>query len=211
MFFNQTKRLKVKDIMSKDFIVFDSDISLRRCVEHIALNNLKEVIVRHHEKLAGYIKFDDIIKISLSQSFPEKKLFDIRANKPFYLNVEDTVLMAKDIMRENQVDRVFILDDEKLVGVLRTQDIVYKLYPKIQANEDVYELLWDNVHEGMCIIDNKGTVCIWGRGNKKLKISYKKLYKYILKYITFKLRILLTASHVRKEHGVIDFSLSKIP
>ncbi|SKB69541.1 PAS domain S-box-containing protein [Acetoanaerobium noterae] len=168
MFFNQTKRLKVKDIMSKDFIVFDSDISLRRCVEHIALNNLKEVIVRHHEKLTGYIKFDDIIKISLSQSFPEKKLFDIRANKPFYLNVEDTVLMAKDIMRENQVDRVFILDDEKLVGVLRTQDIVYKLYPKIQANEDLYELLWDNVHEGICIIDNKGTVCIWGRGSEKL-------------------------------------------
>ena len=165
MFFNQTKRLKVKDIMSKDFIVFDSDISLRRCVEHISLNNLKEVIVRHHEKLTGYIKFDDIIKISLSQSFPEKKLFDIRANKPFYLNVEDTVLMAKDIMRENQVDRVFILDDEKLVGVLRTQDIVYKLYPKIQANEDLYELLWDNLHEGICIIDNKGTVCIWGRGN----------------------------------------------
>ena len=62
MFFNQTKRLKVKDIMSKDFIVFDSDISLRRCVEHISLNNLKEVIVRHHEKLTGYIKFDDIIK-----------------------------------------------------------------------------------------------------------------------------------------------------
>ena len=140
MFFNQTKRLKVKDIMSKDFIVFDSDISLRRCVELIALNNLKEVIVRHHEKLTGYIKFDDIIKISLSQSFPEKKLFDIRANKPFYLNVDDTVLMAKDIMRENQVDRVFILEDEKLVGVLRTQDIVYKLYPKIQANEDLYEL-----------------------------------------------------------------------
>lgn len=52
-------------------------------------------------------------------------------------------------MRENQVDRVFILEDEKLVGVLRTQDIVYKLYPKIQANEDLYELLWDSVHEHM--------------------------------------------------------------
>lgn len=78
MFFNQTKRLKVREIMSKDFIVFDSDITIRRCVEHIDLNNLKEVIVRHNEKITGYINFDDMIKISLNKNFAEKKLFDIR-------------------------------------------------------------------------------------------------------------------------------------
>lgn len=168
MFFNQTNRLEVKDMMSKDFIVFESDLSLRRCVEHIEQSNLKEVIVRHRGKITGYINFDDIIKISLHHGFAEKKLFDIRANKPFYVNQDDTVIMAKDIMTDRQADKVFVLDKDKLVGVLRAQDIISKLYPKIQANEDLYELLWDNVHEGICIIDNKGIVCIWGRGSEKL-------------------------------------------
>lgn len=184
MFFNKTNLLKVKDVMSKDFTVFESEITIKKCVEHIDLNNVKEVIVRHHGKITGYINFDDIIKISSHQGFLEKKLFDIRANKPFYLNQDDTVMMAKDIMKDNQVDRIFILGDDNLVGVLRTQDIIYKLYPKIQANEDLYELLWDNVHEGICIIDNKGVVCIWGRGSEKLygikksEIIGKKLGEY---------------------------------
>ena len=184
MFFNKTNLLKVKDVMSKDFTVFESEITIKKCVEHIDLNNIKEVIVRHHGKITGYINFDDIIKISSHQGFLEKKLFDIRANKPFYLNQDDTVMMAKDIMKDNQVDRIFILGDDNLVGVLRTQDIIYKLYPKIQANEDLYELLWDNVHEGICIIDNKGVVCIWGRGSEKLygikksEIIGKKLGEY---------------------------------
>ena len=184
MFFNKTNLLKVKDVMSKDFTVFESEITIKKCVEHIDLNNIKEVIVRHNGKIKGYINFDDIIKISSHQGFLEKKLFDIRANKPFYLNQDDTVMMAKDIMKDNQVDRIFILGDDNLVGVLRTQDIIYKLYPKIQANEDLYELLWDNVHEGICIIDNKGVVCIWGRGSEKLygikksEIIGKKLGEY---------------------------------
>ncbi len=184
MFFNKTNLLKVKDVMSKDFTVFESEITIKKCVEHIDLNNVKEVIVRHHGNITGYINFDDIIKISSHQGFLEKKLFDIRANKPFYLNQDDTVMMAKDIMKDNQVDRIFILGDDNLVGVLRTQDIIYKLYPKIQANEDLYELLWDNVHEGICIIDNKGVVCIWGRGSEKLygikksEIIGKKLGEY---------------------------------
>lgn len=77
-------------------------------------------------------------------------------------------------MKEKNQDKILITKKDKVVGIINRDDMFCFLDEKLKQSLLIFEYIFDNIHEAICVIDKKGKVIIWNNNAEKLYNISKK-------------------------------------
>ncbi len=145
--------LKVRDIMSTDVKTIDPDSSVEEAAEILSNNNISGLPVVEGENLLGIVSESDLIVKDKKLHFPDYinviggiiylesykkfkedfkkfvavKVEDLMTKKVVTVSPEDSVEDAATIMSDEDVNRLPVVEDNELVGIITRGDIVRDL------------------------------------------------------------------------------------
>jgi len=128
----------VKDIMVHNVITVTSDTYVLDAERIMEFHKIGRLPVLDKGKLVGLITKDDILKASPSSTTPynQRQLFyliskltvkDIMKTKVITVTPDTTIEKAVAIAQKNRVGCLPVVEGEKVVGILTTNDIFYKV------------------------------------------------------------------------------------
>jgi len=130
--------LKVGDVMSRDFVSVKPDTSLISCAELIVKNKIGFLIVSKNGELSGILTARDILwtitKMKNKDTLKFTEADDVATKNPKFITPEKTVEQAILEMRHFGVDRMPIVEKNKVVGVI-------SLYYLIKMDPDLIDEL----------------------------------------------------------------------
>ena len=145
--------LKVKDIMSTDVKTIGPDSSVEEAAEILSNNNISGLPVVEGENLLGIVSESDLIVKDKKLHFPDYinviggiiylesykkfkeefkkfvavKVEDLMTKKVVTVGPEDSVEDAATIMSDEDINRLPVVEGNKLVGIITRGDIVRDL------------------------------------------------------------------------------------
>lgn len=135
--------MKVKDIMTKD-VVFanstDSVLTVAKLMKHHNIGVLP--IVENADKVLGMITDRDIV-LSLADYNFDLANTDARklmSNKVYSVRPEADLSSALALMKKQQIRRLPVIEEEKLVGMLSIGDIAVHSDYNVEMSEAISEI-----------------------------------------------------------------------
>jgi CBS domain-containing protein len=129
----------VKDIMSKDFRVVRNDTSVQEVIATMTKFDKDYIMVVQSGRPTGIITEHDILVRLVSQGLAPSAVIArmIYTNPIQTLDENATVEDAVKLMKRWRVKHVPITKDEKLMGVLTADDIIFKVPMMISLLEEL--------------------------------------------------------------------------
>ena len=176
MFLNKIEYFTVKDIMSREFGFIDENATINEAILAMSKINAGDIFIKGEGGIPkGIVTLNDILEIVRNgkwEDIKEKSIKDafpslIERNIIFIEPIENAI-KARNIMKERSIGRLPVINEGKMVGVVRTIDILNKVYSKIDETKEAYEFVFDNLHEAVCVVDKEGIISLWGGRAEKL-------------------------------------------
>lgn len=126
-------------IMTTDFTTVNVDESLKKAGDILFANKFKHLPVLEKGELVGIISKTDIKRMSFadelgSQEFEaDRAVFEmltvsqVMVKAPFVLNSNTTIKDAAEVLAKKEFRSIPIVDNEKLVGIVTTKDLIKHL------------------------------------------------------------------------------------
>jgi len=139
--------MKVKELVTKDFYIFDPDTPFKKVVEDFIAHKLNfGLVVTLQNEVAGIITSSDLF----NAAFPDyneiqehgEYIFDLRAidernknlyNKPIkeimtkspeFVNANQSVVDAAAMMKSFRVKQLLVIENGVFIGILRIQELI---------------------------------------------------------------------------------------
>lgn len=177
MQFGEDKKL-VEEVMSKDFEVVNEDLTLDAAMELMFIKNLREIFVKNsNEKIIGIITFTDIYNSKKFGKNSSKSIKNYMNKEIIYITKNMDISECKEIMFENKIKRLPVFNEEKLIGIIREEEVIKHFYLKMEDIRNRLDNIINSIHEAVCAIDKDGKVSLWNKNAEKL---YNVLAKDIL-------------------------------
>lgn len=116
--------MKVMEIMNKDVITCHPSEPLSVIINKFELFNIAGMPVVEKGKLVGIICQSDILKRVKSENFQNLTVKDVMVTDVICASPLESVINVAKIMVEKGVNRVPIVEDEKIVGIVTRGDII---------------------------------------------------------------------------------------
>jgi CBS domain-containing protein len=116
--------LHVSSIMKREFFSIDADEEIFRVMERAKSGGIGIFPVLEQGALAGVITKSDLLQFIDS----ETKLEDIMVSPVKSVSPEDRIVHARRIMVDNGIERLPVLKEGKVVGIVAAMDIALFLY-----------------------------------------------------------------------------------
>jgi len=115
----------VKDVMRKNVISIDSDMTVKDAATMMADANVGCVVITRGNAPIGILTERDFVKRIISQEMDlTTPLADVMSFPLISVDCDDTVWEAAEIMQKNKIHKVPVEDQGKLVGIITATDIV---------------------------------------------------------------------------------------
>lgn len=116
----------VKEIMNKQVVTAEADTRLRDVMKLMADNHIGSVIIVKNKKPVGIITDRDVLLCLAEdlESADTKTAGDVMARWLITIGPESTVEKAATAMLENDIKKLPVMENDKLVGIITTSDIV---------------------------------------------------------------------------------------
>lgn len=161
--------LLVKDILSRDYICLEKTISLGEFIEILLINNLSEgFIVDKSEKLIGIITLSDIARLKRAKVPCDTLIESVMSKNVISVGKEYTLLDCKELLKRHNVDRLPVIEHNKILGVIRYKEIEFYYYDEVEKAFTSYDLLLNNMYEAVHVVDKKGKVLLWNKSSENL-------------------------------------------
>lgn len=172
MFLNKMDDYKVTDIMVSDLVTVHRDTTLRETIMRMINGNTEEVLVLDEkENIIGMACTTDMIKamkdIPFKNSF-EDKIIKYAVKNVVCIDSRAKALEARNRMKQKGIGRLPVIENNKLIGMIRVKDILDKVYLKVDEMRQTFRYILDNLHEAVCVVDKNGVVILWGDRSEKL-------------------------------------------
>ncbi len=194
------EKILVKDVMSDRFIILNEDGKLKEAIVKMLKKNLREVfLVDKKHNLKGVLSLTDLSRIEGIENKKEDIISKYMTSNLIYARKTDTLFDCRNIMIENKIGRLPVLENGKLVGVIRDAEVRDYFYMKMEEISVKLNHIINNIHEAICAVDRRGRVILW---NKKAERLYGvKAEKIIGKKVKelFPNAILVKVLETRKE------------
>lgn len=160
---------KVKDIMNKDFIKVLPYDTINYAM-NLMIEQFKDevVVLDENEVLIGLFTRFDLAKI-------KKKGIDFNNSIEEYVNKDVitispdfSVKNARDLMIKKNIGRLPVVENNKIIGILTSNNIRDTFYIKMNELFDFQNNIIENIHEAVCISDEKGYVIYWNKSAENL-------------------------------------------
>jgi CBS domain-containing protein len=134
--------MKVKDVMTRNVEVVDSNDSIKQAAEKMEELNVGVLPVKTGEEIVGMLTDRDIVVRSVAQGLdPEKhKIIEAFSEGVLACKEEDDIEEVAQLMGDQQIRRVLVKDDEeKVVGIVSLGDLAVNIGNKLvgQVLEEV--------------------------------------------------------------------------
>ena len=160
---------KVKDIMMLDFIKVNIDESIKEASNKMIRDYRNEVlIVDNNDNLIGIFTMKDLARIRKNKVSYEELVINHAVKEIIYIESTRSARNARDLMIKKKVGRLPVLEDGKLIGIVTSENLRDSFYLKLDELFSLQNNIMDNLHEGICIIDEKGMVQYWNRSSEIL-------------------------------------------
>lgn len=161
---------KVKDIMTRDFIKVDISESIRKAMDKMIEAYKDEVLVMdEYENLLGIFTRYDISRILKAGNISlDERLVNYINREVMTIDPDASVRDARNLMLRFKIGRLPVIENNKVIGILTSNNIRDKFYLKINEMFDFQSNIVDNIHEAVCISDNKGIVTYWNKSAENL-------------------------------------------
>ena len=121
----------VKDIMTKALISVEPGTTLFQVAKMMEQGGIGAVLVKKDGTASGIITDRDFaIKIA-TQKLPLETSVDKVTSYPLEtINSSETILIAADQMSSKKIRKLAVVEDEKIVGIITSTDLVNQLAKK---------------------------------------------------------------------------------
>ncbi len=117
----------ISNIMTKDVITVHPDDRLQKIKKMFEEYKFHHVLVLEQGVLKGIISPMDLIpsaSISSHNNDDQIKARDVMTSDPLTLLADDSVGLAADIFLSNRIHALPILEDNKVIGIVTSHDII---------------------------------------------------------------------------------------
>lgn len=166
--FLQSYSIPVKDIMSEDIFILEEVESIDNAINYLFHNVKKEVIVCDSSfHIKGIITMADVHKL-MDKNIVESSLRKAMRKDIIYVNPRESLSNCRNLMLKNKVGRLPVIKEGKVIGIIREEHIRDYFYKGVEESELALKHIFNNIHEGLCVLDSRGRVIIWNRNAEKL-------------------------------------------
>ena len=116
----------VSQIMSKNVLTVDASATLQESAQNMRKSNIGCVIVTgENEKPLGIVTERDFVTKVAAEGMPLfTEICEVMSSPLITINPEETVWEASEIMKEKGIHKLPVKDNEQIIGILTTTDIV---------------------------------------------------------------------------------------
>ena len=116
----------VSDIMSSPVITIDVEVSVKEATRSMIDNKIGSILVTKQGKPLGIVTERDLIEriVEPSRDPSKTKIKEIMSAPLITISKETGILVAMRKMREYEISRLVVMDDDTLLGILSEKDIV---------------------------------------------------------------------------------------
>lgn len=127
---------QVRDIMEKNVITIDINETANNAANQMKENDISFLVIIENGKPIGVVSERDFVqKLCINnQNSSDVKISDIMSYKFRWVNPTTKIEDAIQKMLNNNIRRLLILDDEKLVGVITQTDLASYLREKLMID-----------------------------------------------------------------------------
>ena len=133
---------QVRDIMEKNVITIDIDETANNAANQMKENDISFLVIIENGKPVGVVSERDFVqKLCINnQNSSDVKISDIMSYKFRWVNPITKIEDAIQKMLNNNIRRLLILDDEKLVGVITQTDLASYLREKLMIDGTIKDI-----------------------------------------------------------------------
>ena len=130
---------QIRDIMCKDVITIEDDKNAADAAKIISENDISFLVIIENGKPVGVVSERDFVqKLCINnQNSSNVKISDIMSYKFRWVKPTTKIEDAIQKMLNNNIRRLLILDDEKLVGVITQTDLASYLREKLMIDSTI--------------------------------------------------------------------------
>lgn len=145
----------IREIMTTNLVTVGPDTPIRDIKHIFDRNGFHHLpVVERGDKLVGIISKTDFFQLSYllslrttgptwtEKSYQALVARDVMTQYPVSLDPEDTIGLAADIFLANKFHALPIIEDEQLVGLITTHDLLLYSYnspiPEVESEGDYY-------------------------------------------------------------------------
>jgi CBS domain-containing protein len=124
--------MKAEDVMNREVITLDENVSAKKAAEIIAKEGVSAVIVTADGKAIGILTERDILKriVVEDKNSVETKLREIMSSPLVTIGPSVDLEEAARIMFEKKIKNLPVINDNRLIGLINLQDIC-RLQPEV--------------------------------------------------------------------------------
>ena len=140
--------MQVKDIMTKDIVIADTNDTIIDVAKLMAHHNIGCIpVTENGEKVLGVITDRDIVVEMAEHSYdPYNTLAtQIMSDNVYFVRPDVDVKFAFDLMKKQQVRRLPVLENGKILGMVSLGDLAVSAYnQKTEISEALTEISMPN-------------------------------------------------------------------
>ena len=136
-------KMKVRDIMTKDVVFANKDDSVLTVAKLMKHHNVGAIpIVENAEKVLGMVTDRDIVLNMADYNFDPANTFALKlmTDKLYTVKPEADLSSALALMKKQQIRRLPVMEDNKLVGMLSIGDIAVRSDYNMEMSEAISEI-----------------------------------------------------------------------
>lgn len=124
------KKFKIKDIMSKDLVVIDKDATIHDAIEKMLSHEIHSLIAVDNNKPVGVVTINDVmVLMEKGESGTDVLVNEFMSKKIISIGPEEDLQKAVRIMIKNNIHRLPVIKDKKLIGIITSSDLM-KVFQK---------------------------------------------------------------------------------
>jgi len=133
---------QIRDIMEKNVITIDINETANNAANQMKENDISFLVIIENGKPVGVVSERDFVqKLCINnQNSSDVKISDIMSYKFRWVNPTTKIEDAIQKMLNNNIRRLLILDDEKLVGVITQTDLASYLREKLMIDGTIKDI-----------------------------------------------------------------------
>ncbi|HUS49374.1 MAG TPA: CBS domain-containing protein [Candidatus Paceibacterota bacterium] len=134
------KEILVVDIMTREPITIKPDTNLLECAKKMVRKRVGSLLLVDNKKLVGFIDEKDILWALIKKSkkdLAEIKAIDISPKKIATIKPSFTLKEAIQKMKKLKFDRLPVIHDKELVGMITVKDIL-NFHPEVYPELDEF-------------------------------------------------------------------------
>ncbi len=139
------KNILVSDVMTRDPIWVSPSTNLIECAKKMVNKKIGSLIILENQKVVGFISQKDILWAltkKSSQDLNKIRAIDISPKKIAIIGPNCTIKEAIQKMNKLKFERLPVMHDNKLVGVITAKDILNihsEVYPELEEFHNIKE------------------------------------------------------------------------